>query len=105
MGKNQHVIPWEHHQWAVRGEGNHRITSCHPTQKAAFLAAKSSLFRGGFQSFRGTLHSNAPNGISFRKLWHSRFYTGYFYALQKRLETSLSGRRRLVHWLIGRSPS
>lgn len=40
MGKNQHVIPWEHQQWAVRGEGNHRITSCHPTQKAAFLAAR-----------------------------------------------------------------
>ena len=47
------------------------------------LAAKSSIFRGGFQSFRGTQHSNAPNGISFRKLWHSRFYTGYFYAPQK----------------------
>ena len=67
--------------------------------------AKSSLFRGGFQSFRGTQHSNAPNGISFRKLWHSRFYTGYFYVPQKRLETSLSGKRRLVHRLIGRSPS
>lgn len=40
MGKNQHVIPWGHQQWAVRGEGNYRITSCHPTQKAAFLAAR-----------------------------------------------------------------
>ena len=40
MGKNQHVIPWGHQQWAVRGEGNCRITSCHPTQKAAFLAAR-----------------------------------------------------------------
>ena len=40
MGKNQHVIPWDHQQWAVRGEGNRRITSCHPTQKAAFLAAR-----------------------------------------------------------------
>ncbi len=40
MGKNQHVIPWGHKQWAVRGEGNCRITSRHPTQKAAFLAAR-----------------------------------------------------------------
>ena len=23
MGKNQHVIPWGHQQWAVRGEGNY----------------------------------------------------------------------------------
>lgn len=40
MGKNQHVIPWGLKQWAVRGEGNHRITSRHPTQKAAFIAAR-----------------------------------------------------------------
>lgn len=53
------------------------------TQLTRFLTAKSSLFRGGFQGFRGTPHSNAPNGISFRSLWHSRFYTGYFYAPKK----------------------
>ena len=68
------------------------------------LAAKSSLFRGGFQSFRGDLHSNDPNGINFQNLWHSWFFTGYFY-VQRRHETSPSGKRRLVHRLIGRSPS
>lgn len=40
MGKNQHVIPWGHKKWAVRGEGNRRITSCHPTQQTAFIAAR-----------------------------------------------------------------
>lgn len=39
MKKNQHVIPWGHNQWAVRGEGNRRVTSLHPTQQAAFAAA------------------------------------------------------------------
>ena len=66
--------------------------------------AKSSLFRGGFQSFRGNLHSNDPNGINFQNLWHSWFFTGYFY-VQRRHETSPSGKHRLVHRLIGRSPS
>ena len=68
------------------------------------VVAKSSLFRGGFQSFRGNLHSNDPNGINFQNLWHSWFFTGYFY-VQRRYETSPSGKRRLVHRLIGRSPS
>lgn len=90
---------------SYQGIGNLFRSIANRTEPKPKASAKSSLFRGGFQSFRGTLHSNAQNGISFRKLWHSRFYTGYFYALQKRLETSLSGRRRLVHWLIGRSPS
>ncbi len=36
---NQHVVP---HQgdWAVRGEGNSRVTSIHPTQSSAFEAAR-----------------------------------------------------------------
>ena len=38
MGKNQHVVP---HQkgWAVKGEGNSKATSLHPTQTAAIKAA------------------------------------------------------------------
>lgn len=40
MKKNQHVIPWGRNQWAVRGEGNRRVTSLHPTQQAAFAAAR-----------------------------------------------------------------
>lgn len=40
MKKNQHVIPWGRNQWAVRGEGNRRITSLHPSQQAAFAAAR-----------------------------------------------------------------
>ena len=40
MGKNQHVIPWSRKEWAVRGEGNRRITSRHPTQQTAFVAAR-----------------------------------------------------------------
>ena len=34
MGRNQHVVP---HQdgWAVRGAGNRRATSVHPTQAEA----------------------------------------------------------------------
>lgn len=30
-GKNQHVVP-HGGEWAVRGEGNERVTSIHPTQ-------------------------------------------------------------------------
>lgn len=40
MGKNQHVILWGRKEWAVRGEGNHRITSRHPTQQTAFAATR-----------------------------------------------------------------
>lgn len=32
--KNQHVVPHED-GWAVRGEGNSRVTSIHPTQAEA----------------------------------------------------------------------
>ncbi len=34
MGKNQHVVSRDG-EWAVRGEGNSRDTSIHPTQSAA----------------------------------------------------------------------
>jgi len=39
MGKNQHVVPHEG-GWAVKGEGNSKATSVHPTQAAAIDAAK-----------------------------------------------------------------
>ena len=39
MAKNQHVVP---HKgiWAVRGEGNDRVTSTHDTQREAIDAAR-----------------------------------------------------------------
>jgi len=39
MGKNQHVVPHEGN-WAVRGEGNERLTSTHGTQREAIDAAR-----------------------------------------------------------------
>ncbi|MFI4966413.1 MAG: DUF2188 domain-containing protein [Caulobacterales bacterium] len=33
-GKNQHVVPHDN-GWAVRGEGNERVTSVHDTQREA----------------------------------------------------------------------
>jgi hypothetical protein len=39
-GKNQHVVPHEG-QWAVRGEGNERVTSIHPTQGEAIERARA----------------------------------------------------------------
>lgn len=38
MGKNQHVVPRDG-KWAVRGEGNSRVTSDHRTQHAAINIA------------------------------------------------------------------
>lgn len=38
-GKNQHVVP-RGDDWAVRGAGNERITSIHPTQSDAERAAR-----------------------------------------------------------------
>lgn len=38
-GKNQHVVP-HNGDWAVRGAGNDRVTSTHPTQAAAAAAAR-----------------------------------------------------------------
>jgi hypothetical protein len=40
MGKNQHVVPRDG-QWAVRGEGNSRLTSIHGTQADAIDAARA----------------------------------------------------------------
>ncbi|HEX5259615.1 MAG TPA: DUF2188 domain-containing protein [Sphingomicrobium sp.] len=40
MGKNQHVVPHDG-EWAVRGEGNERVTSLHRTQAEAEAAART----------------------------------------------------------------
>lgn len=37
--KNQHVVPHPE-GWAVRGAGNSKATSVHPTQKEAIVAAR-----------------------------------------------------------------
>ena len=39
MTHNQHVVPHDD-SWAVRGEGNLRVTSLHETQVEAFEAAR-----------------------------------------------------------------
>jgi hypothetical protein len=39
MSKNQHVVPNDG-GWGVRGEGNHRLTSVHTTQREAIDAAR-----------------------------------------------------------------
>ena len=39
MGKNQHVVP-HGDGWAVRGAGNQKVTSTHPTQAEATEAAR-----------------------------------------------------------------
>lgn len=39
MGRNQHVVPSDE-GWGVRGEGNDRLTSKHPTQSDAIDAAR-----------------------------------------------------------------
>ena len=39
--KEQHVVPYDGGQWAVRSAGADRITSVHPTQGAAEDAARS----------------------------------------------------------------
>lgn len=40
MGKNQHVVPHKE-SWAVRGEGNSKVTSTHTMQREAIEHAKS----------------------------------------------------------------
>jgi uncharacterized protein YdaT len=39
MGKDQHVVPHEG-EWAVRGEGNQKVTSVHDTQREAAERAR-----------------------------------------------------------------
>ncbi len=39
MGRNQHVVPHDD-GWAVRGEGNERVTSVHDTQGEAIEVAR-----------------------------------------------------------------
>lgn len=39
MGKDQHVVPHDG-DWAVRGEGNKRVTSVHGTQAEAIDSAR-----------------------------------------------------------------
>lgn len=39
MGKNQHVVPYKN-KWAVRGEGNKKVTSTHDTQAEAIPKAR-----------------------------------------------------------------
>ncbi len=40
MGKNQHVVP-HNGKWAIRGEGNSRVTRTYETQRQAQSAARS----------------------------------------------------------------
>ncbi len=56
MGKNQHVVPTED-GWGVRGEGNDRLTSIHPTQQDAINRA-----RGIAQNERSELVIHRPDG-------------------------------------------
>ena len=56
MGKNQHVVPHQR-KWAVRGEGNKRVTSTHDTQSEAIGSAREIAQR---QRSEGVIHR--PNG-------------------------------------------
>lgn len=40
MGKNQHVVT-HGNGWGVRGEGNNKVTSVHPTQREAIEKARA----------------------------------------------------------------
>lgn len=44
--KNQHVVPADG-EWGVRGEGNERLTSRHPTQADAEHAAREIALNQG----------------------------------------------------------
>jgi len=46
MGKSQHVVPVDG-EWAVRGEGNSRLTSIHDTQAEAIEAAREIAINQG----------------------------------------------------------
>ncbi len=56
MGKNQHVVKRDE-GWGVRGEGNSRDTSHHPTQSGAIDRA-----RGIAQNERSEVVIHRPDG-------------------------------------------
>lgn len=45
-GKNQHIVPHAD-GWAVRGEGNQRVSSVHDTQQQAIEAGRQSAINQG----------------------------------------------------------
>jgi hypothetical protein len=46
MGKDQHVVPHKG-KWAVRGEGNQKVTSIHNTQADAINSARGTAINEG----------------------------------------------------------
>lgn len=48
--KNQHVVPHDD-GWAVRGEGNQRVTSVHDTQQEAIRAGRDIARNQGSELF------------------------------------------------------
>lgn len=66
MGKNQHVVPRDG-GWGVRGAGNSRLTSKHPTQGAAIDAAREIARNQGSE-----LVVHRPNGQIRAKDSHGR---------------------------------
>lgn len=53
---NQHVVPYNN-DWAVRGEGNGRVTSVHQTQQEAIDVARTIAINN-----RGEVVIHRPNG-------------------------------------------
>jgi hypothetical protein len=45
-GKNQHIVPHAD-GWAVRGEGNQRVSSVHDTQQQAIEAGRQTAINQG----------------------------------------------------------
>lgn len=56
MSKNQHIVP-HGDQWAVKGAGNSRATSVHPTQQGAIDAGRQIA-----QNQQGELLIHGRNG-------------------------------------------
>ncbi len=50
VGKNQHVVP-HGDKWAVRGEGNQRVTSVQDTQREAIKVARDIARNQGSELF------------------------------------------------------
>ena len=48
MGKNQHVVPYQN-KWAVRREGNKKVTSTHDTQAEAIPEARKIAINQHFE--------------------------------------------------------